>query len=108
MPTTTRAAAWRCVVVLKGAYSVVASPDGRATVIPFANAALATAGTGDVLAGVIVGLLAQGVAPYHAALCGAYLHAVAGELWRQAHGAAGLLASDLLPLLPEAMRRLRA
>ena len=62
---------------------------------------------GDVLAGAIVGLLAQGLTPYNAALCGAYLHALAGELWRQTHGAAGMLASDLLPLLPEARQRLR-
>lgn len=101
------AAAWRCVVALKGAYTVVASSNGRAAVIPFANAALATAGTGDVLAGAIVGLLAQGLSPYDATLCGAYLHALAGELWSESHGAAGMLASELLPLLPEAMRRLR-
>lgn len=101
------ATSWRCVIVLKGAHTVVASPDGGAAVIPCANAALATAGTGDVVAGAIVGLLAQGLTPYNAALCGAYLHALAGELWRQTHGAAGMLASDLLPLLPEARQRLR-
>jgi NAD(P)H-hydrate epimerase len=99
---------WGCVVALKGAYTVVAAPDGRTTVIPYANAALATAGTGDVLAGAIVGLMAQQLEPYAAAVCGAYLHAVAGELWRQEHGAAGMLASELLPLLPEVMRRLRS
>jgi NAD(P)H-hydrate epimerase len=97
---------WRCTVVLKGAYTVVASPDGSAVVIPFANAALATAGTGDVLAGVIVGLLAQGLPAAAAAQCGAYLHALAGELWRRAEGTTGLLASDLLPLLPRARRAL--
>jgi ADP-dependent NAD(P)H-hydrate dehydratase / NAD(P)H-hydrate epimerase len=97
---------WGCTVVLKGAYTVVASPDGSAVVIPFANAALATAGTGDVLAGVIVGLLAQGLPDAAAAQCGAYLHALAGELWRHEQGTTGLLASDLLPLLPRARRAL--
>jgi len=101
------AARWGCVVALKGAYTVVASPDGRATVIPFANPALATAGTGDVLAGAIVGLMAQGLGPYDAAVCGAYLHAAAGELVSARLGAAGMLASDLLPALPRVMRRLR-
>jgi NAD(P)H-hydrate epimerase len=58
-----KAAEWNCVVVLKGAYSAVAAPDGRVAVSPFATDALATAGTGDVLAGLIVGLMAQGVTP---------------------------------------------
>ena len=63
----------------------------------------------DVLAGAIVGLMAQGLRPFDAAVCGAALHARAGELWRDAHGDSGLLASDLLPLLPVArMEILRA
>jgi ADP-dependent NAD(P)H-hydrate dehydratase / NAD(P)H-hydrate epimerase len=97
------AQSWGCHVVLKGAYTVIASPLGQATVLPFANPALATAGTGDVLAGAIVGLLAQRASPYDAAVCGAYLHGLAGELARKRIGVAGLLASDLLPLLPEAL-----
>jgi NAD(P)H-hydrate epimerase len=95
---------WGCVVALKGAYTVVAEPAGRATVIPFANAALATAGTGDVLAGAITGLRAQGLAAYPASVCGAYVHALAGERWAQVHGACGMVASDLLALLPDALR----
>ncbi len=90
------------VVVLKGANTVIASRDGQVMVIDSANPALATAGTGDVLAGAIVGLMAQGLRPFDAAVCGAALHARAGELWRDAHGDSGLLASDLLPLLPAA------
>ena len=97
---------WRQVIVLKGAYTVVAAPDGRATLIPFANPGLATAGTGDVLAGAIVGLLAQGLPPYEAAVCGAYLHGLAGQIAASCVGAAGMLAGDLLPALPEAIRRL--
>ena len=100
------AQAWRCVVVLKGAYTVVASPDGRATIIPFANPALATAGTGDVLAGAVLGLLAQGLSAHDAAVCGAYLHGMAAELWRGKMGSAGMIASDLLTRLPVAMNKL--
>jgi NAD(P)H-hydrate epimerase len=92
------------VVVLKGANTVIASRDGQTMVLDSANPALATAGTGDVLAGAIVGLMAQGLRPFDAAVCGAALHARAGELWRDAHGDSGLLASDLLPLLPAARR----
>ena len=98
---------WGCCVALKGAHTVIAARDGRVTIIPFADAALATAGTGDVLAGAIVGLLAQHLGAYEAAVCGAYLHALAGTLWSRRHGSSGLLASDLLPLLPRAMRRVR-
>lgn len=97
---------WGCVVVLKGAYTIIAAPDGRGVVIPFANPALATAGTGDVLAGAIVGLMAQGMRGYEAAVCGAYLHGLAGELRREQIGHTGMLAGDLLPLLPEAIQRL--
>ncbi|MBN1641436.1 MAG: NAD(P)H-hydrate dehydratase [Anaerolineae bacterium] len=103
-----RAQAWEQVVVLKGAFSVIAAPDGRATILPFANAGLATAGTGDVLAGAIAGMLAQGLEPFAAALCGAYVHALAGQIVAQRVGPAGMLAGDLLPALPEALKRLRA
>ena len=67
------------VVVLKGARTVVAAPDGRAAVAPFANAAFATAGSGDVLAGLIGALLAQGMGSFDAACLGVYLHGRAGE-----------------------------
>jgi NAD(P)H-hydrate epimerase len=98
------AAEWGHVVILKGAFTVVANPDGRAVVLPFANPALATAGSGDVLAGAIVGLLAQGLAPFDAAICGAYLHGLAGELARREIGDAGVVAGDVLARLPEAIR----
>ncbi len=98
---------WQQIVVLKGAHTVIAAPDGRTTVLPFANPALATAGSGDVLAGAIVGLLAQGLPPFDAAVCGAYLHGLAGHMLAVQMGSAGLLASDLVPALPLAMRQLR-
>ncbi len=93
---------WGAIVVLKGANTVVAARDGHVQVIPSANPALATAGTGDVLAGAIVGMMAQGLRPYDAAVCGVALHSRAGALWRAAHGDSGLLASDLLALIPTA------
>ncbi len=101
------AARWGQVVVLKGAHTVVADPGGRIALSPFANPALSVAGTGDVLAGVIGGLLAQGMDRYEAAVAGVYLHAAAAEQWRAENGSAGLLASDLLPLLPAAAESLR-
>jgi NAD(P)H-hydrate epimerase len=98
------AAEWGHVIILKGAFTVIANPDGRAVVLPFANPALATAGSGDVLAGAIVGLLAQGLAPFESAICGAYLHGLAGELARREIGDAGVVAGDVLARLPAAIR----
>jgi NAD(P)H-hydrate epimerase len=100
------AARTRQVVVLKGAHTLIADPGGAVLVSPFAVPALATAGTGDVLAGVIVGLLAQGLAPSAAAACGVYIHALAGA--RAAPGPSGLLATDLFREIPPAMAEVRA
>ncbi len=97
------AAAWGQVVVLKGAHTVVAHPDGDVAVSPVATPALATAGTGDVLAGAIGGLLAQGLDPFAAALLGVYVHARAGELVEREVGQAGGMAGDLLERLPRVL-----
>lgn len=91
------AKAWGHVVVLKGAFTVIASPDGRMTVIPVASPALARAGTGDVLAGLIVGLRAQGLDAYDAAVAGAWVHAQAGLYAADDLGTtASVLAGDVL------------
>ena len=103
----TAARDWRKTVVLKGAYTVVAHPDGSAHVSPFANPGLATAGTGDVLAGAIAGLLSQGLETETAASLGVYLHGLAGESVRDRLGDTGMIASDLLPALPTVIRDLR-
>lgn len=132
---------WNAIVVLKGAFTVIAAPNGDVTLLPFANSALATAGTGDVLAGTIAGLLAQYraaerrdsrnekreindalsetqienaeparamVDSYTAAVVGAYLHALAGEIAAHEIGNVGVVASDLIARLPAALRALRA
>jgi NAD(P)H-hydrate epimerase len=102
------ATTWHQVVVLKGARTVIAAPDGEVVVAPFENPALATGGTGDVLAGTIGSLLAQGLTPFAAARLGVYLHGIAGEGARERFGDAGLLASDLPDGLAIARRRLAA
>jgi NAD(P)H-hydrate epimerase len=102
-----KAAAWKAVILLKGPYTVIAHPDGRLAVLPVATPALATAGTGDVLAGTITGFLAQGLEPYDAACLGSWIHGRAGELCEEEIGPAGVLAGDLLPFLPVAMNELR-
>lgn len=102
------AARWQQCVLLKGAHTLIAHPDGRWWLLPVANAALATAGTGDVLCGAIAGLLAQRMEPWAAAICGAWVHADAGRSAVDQYGSAGVLAGDLLPELPGALRRARA
>lgn len=91
---------WGKIIVLKGANTLVVSPAGQVLISPFANPALATAGTGDILAGMIVGMLVQGLKPFNAACIGVYIHGVAGEKLRTKIGEAGVLASDLLLLIP--------
>lgn len=101
------AADWNKIVVLKGAFTVVAEPAGKVRVSSAANAGLATAGTGDVLAGAIAGLASQGIPLFDAAALGVCLHAEAGELVKDEVGDAGMLASDLLPALPKVIKDLR-
>ena len=94
------------VVALKGARTVVASPDGRVAVNPTGNPGMATGGTGDVLTGIAGGLLAQGVAPAAVLSAAVYLHGLAGDLAAEARGEAGLLAGDVADALPAAIRRI--
>ena len=103
-----KAREWQVTLVLKGACTIVAEPDGHTRINWQANPALATAGTGDVLAGMIAGLLAQKVDPFDAASAAVHLHAVASELVSAQIGDTGLLASDLLPQIPRAIMRLRS
>jgi NAD(P)H-hydrate epimerase len=101
------AESYNAVVVLKGRYTVIASPRGEVRINPTGNRGLATGGTGDVLAGIIGGLLAQRLTPFEAATTGVYLHGLAGERASRRLGPDGLLAGDLLPILPRLLRQLR-
>ena len=107
MVAVDKAALWGKTVVLKGAHTVVASPSGEAKISPIANPGLASAGTGDVLAGTIAGLISQGLTPFAAASCGVYLHGVAGESVGVELGDAGMVASDLLPALPKVIKKIK-
>ena len=98
---------WGHVVVLKGAFTVIAAPNGQLTVIPVASPALARAGTGDVLAGLIVGLRAQGLDAYDAAVAGAYIHAEAGLLAAEDLGTTvSVMASDILNTIVDVISEL--
>jgi NAD(P)H-hydrate epimerase len=99
---------WGHVIVLKGAYTVIADPKGQIAIVPVATPALAKAGTGDVLAGLITGLLAQGVDAFHAASAGAWIHANAGLLAAKRLGnTASVIASDVLNAVPQVLSDLQ-
>jgi NAD(P)H-hydrate epimerase len=100
------AKAYQVVLVLKGARTVVASPDGRVTLNPTGNSGMATAGTGDVLTGIIAAMVAQGLAPADAARLGVYLHGWAGDLIAGERGERGMMAGDLIEHIPSALNHL--
>ena len=95
------------IVILKGADSVIAMPDGKRFVNPTGNPGMATAGSGDVLTGVLLALLAKGYAPQLAALLGTYLHGLAGDCALETESPESLIASDIAKNLGKAMKRLR-
>ena len=90
------------VLVLKGAPTIIASPEGDCLINPTGNSGMATGGSGDVLTGIITGLLAQGMPPFDAAFCGVYLHGLAGDLAAEAVGEQAMLAEDILNHIGEA------
>ena len=100
------AAQYGAYVVLKGAQTLVAAPDGRVSLNATGNPALASAGTGDVLTGFIGGFLAQRLSHWDAARLGVYLHGLAADQYAAQHGPRGLVAGDLLDLFPEVLGRL--
>lgn len=101
------AAEWNKTIALKGAYTVFASPDGYCRVNPSASPVMATAGTGDVLAGIIAGMAAQGLSLADACAAGGYVGGKAGEIIRDVLGDAGMIASDLLTALPVAIKQIK-
>jgi NAD(P)H-hydrate epimerase len=103
-----KASEWKVILVLKGAHTLIAAPDRRVAVLPFKTSALATAGTGDVLAGTIAGMLAQGLKPFDAALVAGYLHGLAGEQAAEKVGSErSVVAGDVLEALADAFHLLR-
>ena len=96
---------WGAIVVLKGAGTVVAFPDGEVFVNTTGNAGMATGGTGDVLTGVIAAFIAQGCSSHDAAVAGVYIHGLAGDL-AAANGMIGMTASDVLQALPVAINKI--
>jgi NAD(P)H-hydrate epimerase len=107
--TSARAAAsrFRCVVVLKGARTVVARPDGEAFIVPTGNPGMASGGMGDVLTGMIASFIGQGLPAADAAWTAAYLHGLAADLIAEERGVVGMLASEVAHRLPAAIARVR-
>ena len=101
-----KAKEWNLIVMLKGAHTVIASPQGDFAVLPFKTDTLATAGTGDILAGLIVGFLAQGLSAYNAALVGGYVHGLAGQIAAETGHSRSVIAGDVLTTIGEAFHRI--
>lgn len=93
-----------CILVLKGAPTVVAAPDGQVFINSSGNPGMATGGMGDVLTGVIAGLIGQGMSPLDGTIAGVYLHGLAGDLAAAEMGYAGLIAGDVLHHLPKTLK----
>ena len=102
------AAEHRCVLVLKGHRTITAWPDGRCFVNPTGNSGMAKGGSGDVLGGMILALIGQGLDPGRAAVCAVWLHGRAGDLAAADKGEYGMLPSDLVEQLPYAIKELGA
>ena len=92
------------ITVLKGAGTIIASPDGKAYINHTGNSGMATGGSGDVLAGMVVSLLGQGMKPLEAAACAAWLHGAAGDLCAEEIGQYGMLPTDMLTRIPRLLK----
>jgi NAD(P)H-hydrate epimerase len=102
------AARFKSIVTLKGARTVVATPEGEAFIVPTGNAGMATGGMGDVLTGAVVSFVGQGLHPTQAAYVAAYVHGLAADLIAHARGMVGMLASEVADYLPLAIQRVQA
>jgi ADP-dependent NAD(P)H-hydrate dehydratase / NAD(P)H-hydrate epimerase len=103
-----KAKEWKLIVMLKGAHTVIAAPNGDFAVLPFKTDALAKAGTGDILAGLIVGFLAQGMKAFDAAVVAGYVHGLAGELAAKTQSSRSVLAGDVLRAIGQAFKQIEA
>ncbi|GMW01124.1 MAG: hypothetical protein AMXMBFR84_22610 [Candidatus Hydrogenedentota bacterium] len=99
---------YKCVVVLKGHRTIVATPAGGCWINPTGNSGMATGGSGDVLAGLIGGLVAQGLSVEDAGIAGVYLHGLAGDIAAERMTERGMIARDIVGAIPDAWRRLEA
>ena len=97
---------WRTVIILKGAPSLVAATDGSLFVNTSGNSGMSTAGSGDVLTGILAALLCQGVEALDAAILGTYLHGLAGDIAAERFTSQGMIAGDMTRCLPDAWRKL--
>ncbi len=97
---------WNVVVVLKGPHSSIAAPDGRVYFNSTGNPGLATGGTGDVLTGILAGMLGQGYEPFDAAVLGVFLHGLSADLAARELGQEAIIASDLIDFLPKAYQKI--
>jgi NAD(P)H-hydrate epimerase len=96
------------ILALKGDRTIVAGPDGEAWVNPTGNPGMATGGTGDILTGIVAGLLAQfPKRPFEAVIAAVYLHGLAGDVACESTGEQALVATDLIKALPRAVRRVQ-
>ena len=102
----TFAATHQVTLVLKGANTVIANPKGHIAICPTGNPGMASAGMGDVLTGVITGLFAQGLNAWDAARAGVYIHGLAGDLAARSIGEPGLIASDVIVAIPQALTQI--
>jgi NAD(P)H-hydrate epimerase len=98
---------YHCVIALKGARTIIASPDGCVFINATGNPGMATAGTGYVLAGIIAGLIAQNVIPIEATKAGVFLNGLAGDLVAEEKGNYGLIASDVIEMIPQAVKHIQ-
>ncbi|MCK4447700.1 MAG: NAD(P)H-hydrate dehydratase, partial [Candidatus Marinimicrobia bacterium] len=97
------ASKWGVILVLKGAPTVTSEQDGSFWLNPHVNSGLATAGSGDVLTGLIIGFLAQKTTPLAAAVSGVYIHSLAGEILKEKMGEHSIIAGDLIDAIPSAI-----
>ena len=93
-------------IVLKGAATIISQPNGLTTINPTGNPGMATAGSGDILSGIIASLVAQGFSSPKAAIAGTYLHGLSGDIFAQGESQTSLIAGDLLRTLPETIKRI--
>ena len=105
--TQARADCWNRIVILKGAHTIISAPNLNTSVSPFANPAMSSGGTGDVLAGIIAALISQGLSGSLAASCGVYVHGQAGAFAADQLGDTGLTATDITNELPKIIKSLR-